>query len=454
MANSDNKSSQFASVFGFLMTAIGFAVGLGAIWRFPYMIGANGGGAFLVVMILMSLVIAIPLDLCELTLGRAIKKTPIVGMQALAGKKTKWAVIGWVGAAAAILLMSYYGMITGTVLHYVFLTASDSFQGLKSADMARIYNALMENTWLVLVYNAVLLGACATIISKGVSGGLEKFSKVALPLLFVCMVVLAVKSLTLPAAGKAVKWFLTPDVSKITPALLLDCLSQTLFLGGIGLASLFCFGSYLSKDVDLVRSSAVIVLSNMVIAVLAGLIIFPAVFSFGLDPSSGSSLVFQTMPLLFDNMSGGRFFGTLFFLCLLVAAFSTCLGLIEGATATFSDALGISRPKMAWIVCAITFVLGLIPVLCYTPVLASVKIFGKDPYTMLDFVTTYLLIPIGGFMTTVYCCWFWGYKKFTDNANEGAKAVTLGDGMKWLFLYICPVIIVIVLVMGIKANFF
>ena len=436
------------------MTAIGFAVGLGAIWRFPYMIGANGGGAFLAVMIIMSIFIAIPLDLCELTLGRYIKKTPIAGMQAFAGKKTKWAIIGWLGAIASILLMSYYGMITGTVAHYIYLTATDSFAGAQASDMGRIYDGLMANTYLVLFYNVILLGACALIISKGVSGGLEKFSKIALPTLFVCLIVLAAKSLTLPAAGEAVKWFLTPDISKITPSLLLDCLSQTLFLGGIGLASLFCFGSYLSKDVDLVQSSAVIVLSNMVIALLAGFIIFPAVFSFGLDPSSGSSLVFQTMPMLFANMSGGRIFGTLFFICLFIAAFSTCLGLIEGATATFSDAFNISREKMSWVICGIIFILGFIPVLCYTPILASVKILGKDPYTLLDFVTTYLLIPIGGFMITVYCCWIWGYKNFTDHANEGAKRVKLGAGVKWLFLIFCPLAIFVVLALGIKANFF
>ena len=241
------EKKQWGSMYGFLMSAIGYAVGLGAIWRFPYLIGSNGGGIFLLVMFIMSLFIAVPLIICELTLGRSTQKTGIIGMEELAGQKSPWVAIGWFGAIAATLLMSYYVMIAGNVAHYFILSVTGSFQGTTGADMATMFNDLMANTPLILFYNAALLALTAFIISKGVKGGIEAFAKVALPTLFLFLVILAIKSLTLSGAGEAVKWFLTPDVSKLTPSVLLSALSQTFFLAGVGLSSAFVFGSYLKK---------------------------------------------------------------------------------------------------------------------------------------------------------------------------------------------------------------
>ena len=453
--NTQPSKSQFASVFGFLMTAIGYAVGLGAIWRFPYMIGNNGGGAFLLLMIIMSAVIAIPLAMCEMTMGRTSAVTPIVAMRNFCGIKSSfWTIIGWLGALASTLLMSYYVMITGNVAHYFILTLKGAFAGKTAADMSVIYNNIVSCTPMILAYNVALLCSVAFIIARGVSGGLEKFSKIALPTLFVCMVICAVHSLKLPAAGQAVKWFLTPDFSKITPPLLLDCLSQTIFLAGIGFASLFCFGSYLPKSVDLPKSALIIVESNVVIALLAGFIIFPAVFSFGLSPSSGSSLVFQTMPMLFANMSGGMFFGPLFFLCLFIAAFSTCLGLTEGVTACISDYLNMSRKTVAWAVCGTITLLSLLPTLCYTPVLGNVRLFGKDLFTLLDFLASYVLILVGGFLIVLFCIFKWGYDEFMKNVNEGARLFTIKKWMHPLFSVVCPLIIAVVFIIGVKAMFF
>jgi NSS family neurotransmitter:Na+ symporter len=447
----DNK--HWGSMFGFLMTAIGYAVGLGAIWRFPYLIGANGGGIFLLVMIVMSLVVAVPLIIGELTLGRSTQKTAIAGMRELEGK-SKWTLIGWMGAIAATLLMSYYVMIAGNVLHYFILSVAGGFEGASGADMEPLFNGLMANTPLVLFYDAALLVAASIIISRGIKGGIEAFAKVALPVLFAFLVVLGIKSLTLSGAGEAVKWFLTPDISKFTPSVLLDALSQTFFLAGVGLAAAFAFGSYLPKESNLTKSGVIIVMSNMIVAVLAGLVIFPAVFTYGVEPSAGSSLVFQTMPIMFEHMAGGRLFGSMFFFLLFIAAFTSVLGLVEGILATFSDAFNIERKKMTWIMTGIIFGIGFIPVLVYTPVLGSVTFLGKDLYTLLDFVAMSILVPLGGLVISLYVAWKFAFKRLKDDANEGSTTIKVSDIWKPLLAYICPAIIAIVLIMGIKANFF
>ncbi|MBR0598086.1 sodium-dependent transporter [Sinanaerobacter chloroacetimidivorans] len=448
------QPKQWGSMYGFLMSAIGYAVGLGAIWRFPYLIGSNGGGIFLVVMLVMSLLIAVPLIICELTLGRSSGRTGIVGMEALAGKKSPWVAIGWFGAIAATLLMSYYVMIAGNVAHYFFLSVMGSFKGTTGADMAPMFNGLMANTPLILFYNAALLALAAFIISKGVKGGIEAFAKVALPILFLFLVILAIKSLTLSGAGEAMRWFLTPDISKLTPAVLLSALSQTFFLAGVGLSSAFVFGSYLKEDANVARSGVIIVMSNMVVALLAGTAIFPAVFTYGVEPSSGSSLVFQTMPMMFENMAGGRIFGSLFFLLLFIAAFTSVLGLVEGIVATFADKFEMDRKKMTWIMVSIMFVIGLIPVLVYSPVLGNVTLFGKDLYTDLDFLAMSILVPVGGLMISLYAAWKFGFERLMKDVNSSANSFKVTTIWKPLLAIICPIIITIVIIVGIQSVYF
>lgn len=238
--------------------------------------------------------------------------------------------------------MSDYASLTGTVLHYLLLSITKGFDSMSGAEAPAVYNEFLQNVPLVFLFTAILLIAGAIIISRGIQGGLEKFNKIALPLLLVCVVICAIKSLTLPKAGEALSWLFVPDFSKVTGSVLLDCLSQTFFLAGLGIASVYVFGSYLSDEE---QTSLVMTVSNLVIAILAGIAIFPAVFSYGVDPEAGSSLVFQTMPVLFGKMGGGRIFGICFFLCLFCAAYSTCLGLIEGVAASLGDRFGVEKKK-------------------------------------------------------------------------------------------------------------
>ncbi|MDF3001177.1 MAG: sodium-dependent transporter, partial [Bacillota bacterium] len=396
----------------------------------------------------------VPLIICELTLGRSTQKTGIVAMEELAGKKSPWVAIGWLGVIAATLLMSYYVMITGNVVHYFVLSVMGSFDGTTGADMAAMFNNLMANTPLVLFYNALLLVLTAFIISKGIKNGIEAFAKVALPVLFLFLVILAIKSLTLPGAGAAMKWFLTPDITKLTPGVMLSALSQTFFLAGVGLSSAFVFGSYLKKDANVARSGVVIVMSNMVVALLAGTAIFPAVFTYGVEPSSGSSLVFQTMPMMFENMAGGRLFGSLFFLLLFIAAFTSVLGLVEGIVATLTDKFEVSRKKLCWIMVTIMFVIGLIPALVYSPILGSVTLFGKDLYTNLDFLAMSIMVPVGGLMISLYASWKFGFERLKNDVNGSAGSFKIANFWKPLLLIICPVVIAIVIIWGIQSVYF
>ncbi len=447
----DVKKESWGSTFGFIMTSIGYAVGLGAIWKFPYMIGMNGGGIFLLLCIILAILVAVPLAWGELTLGRYTQCSALVGMRRLEGKGNFWQAIGWLGFATAFTLTAYYITIVGDVLFYIFTFISGGLEGLSVDEMASFYTQLNQDIATKLFWTALTLVLMTLIISRGVQGGLEAANKILIPCLFIFLFILGIRGLTLPGGIDGLVWMFQPDFSKLTPSVLYAALNQVFFLAGVGFATMFSFGAYLDpKQSDIPFNGSIIILSNMLVAILAGIAIFPALFSYGMEITSGSGLTFQTLPYVFNEMPMGRLWGGLFFILLFCAGFSTILGLTEGMVSTLSDAFRLDRKKMTFIIVIFLFVCS-IPSILSTNVWAHIRPLNMDLFTFMDFLAVGLFCPLGCILIALYVAYRFPFSKLVAESSIGAKYFTIPSWMKLWYLAAIPLITLFVLVVGILS---
>ena len=447
------EKQSWGSAFGFIMTSIGYAVGLGAIWKFPYMIGMNGGGMFLLVCVIMIIIICLPMAWAELTLGRYTQKTAIVGMRDLAGEGTPWQLLGWFGFIAGYVMVTYYITIVADVLFYIFKFASGGLAAFSVDEMAAYYNNDVNgNPTVKIGMTALMYLITAAVLWFGVQKGLEAANKILIPMLFIFLLILGIRGLMLPGGMEGVSWMFTPDFSLFSPELLIAALNQCFFLAGVGLASLFSFGSYLDqKDSDIPFNGTVIIMSNMVVAILAGLAIFPALFSYDMDVAQGSGLVFMTLPYIFTDMSMGTLWGTLFFLLLFAAGWSTIMGLLEGSISVFSDVIKWKRRKTLILLTIIGFFISIPSALAYTPVLADFKIMGMDFLTFMDFLAICIFCPLSGILICLYATWKWPFSEFVAQSSIGAKYFKVPSFIKYWMGIVLPIITLLVIVLGIKS---
>lgn len=452
MSDQAVKKEGWSGAFGFIITSIGYAVGVGAIWKFPYMIGMNGGGVFLLICFILMLVIAIPLCWAELTLGRYTKMSAILGMRSLTAKGSPWVLVGWLGLATCSIMISYYITIVSDVMFYIFRFASRGLKGMSIAEISAYYTNLQVNMPYKFITVIMLYVLTVIVIMEGVQKGLERVNKVLIPGLFLFLVVLAIRGLMLPGGIEGIKWMFTPDFSKLTGSVIMAGLNQCFFLAGVAMASLFSFGSYLDREnSDIPFSGIVIIMSNLVVAILAGMAIFTSLFSYGMDITSGSGLVFQTLPYVFYDMSGGVLWGTLFFLLLFAAGWSSVLGLYEGASSVIADTFSLSRKKSLLILTVILFILSL-PTILSTTVWASIRPLGMDLFTFMDFLAMLVTLPIGAVIMSLFVgTKFWD--RFMEHSAVGAKFFRLPRILKAWYLVILPVVTIIVMVVGIRGYF-
>lgn len=315
-----DKRESWGSRFGFIMAAAGFSIGLGNIWRFPYLTGVNGGGAFVLVYLLIVLLIGIPLFTMEMSLGRKTQLNPVEGMRHLTRRGSIWVLFGWLGVISAFLILTYYIQIMGWILAYLFKMISGSLRGLTADQYVLAFANFTSNTVAVSGFTL----ACAIIIglisARGLENGIEKACKIMMPTLFIMLIILAIRSLTLPGAMKGLRWYLSVDFSKINGSVLLAALGQSFFSIGIASGGAFIYGSYLKKDSDIPTDATIIVAFDTLAAIIAGLVMFPAIFALGLRPDVGASLLFVTMSNLFNRLPAGSLFGGMFFLLIFFAA--------------------------------------------------------------------------------------------------------------------------------------
>ena len=428
--NSDRE--RLGSRLGFIMLSAGCAIGCGNVWKFPWMAGQFGGGGFVLVYILCLLLLGLPAMTMEFAIGRASQASPVGMYQKLERPGQKWHVHGYFALLGNLALMAFYTVVTGWMMYYFvqFLTG-------RTADLGFV--AMITNPGINVAYLAVAVVLGFLVLSFNLQGGLERVTKYLMTALFILMLILAFHSATLKGASEGLAFYLVPDFSKITGEVVVGAMNQAFFSLSIGIGSMAIFGSYIGKERSLLGESVNVILLDTFVAIMAGFIIFPACFTYGIEVNAGPSLLFDTMATVFNNISGGRIWGSLFFLFMVFAAFSTELAVFENILACVRELTGWSRPK-GCVICGIgIFLLALTTALGYSVLHFQPFKEGTAWLDFWDFIVSTNLLPIGAFIFSLFCCYKigWGWDKFIEEANSG-KGLKVRNWMKPIFKYFVP----------------
>lgn len=394
------KRATFGSKIGVILATVGCAVGLGNIWRFPYMLGENGGAAFLLVYISCILFLGIPVMITEFFIGRYSRKNAAGAFKVMA-PGTKWSVIGYNGVTAAFLILGYYAVVSGWTLEYIVQAFSGSLEGKNATDFADEFTAFSTGVFRPILWTVVFIALTHIIIISGVKEGIERASKVMMPVLFLILIALCVRSITLPGASEGLTFLFNPDFSKIDSSVVLSAMGQAFFSLSIGMGCLITYASYFGKQTNLQTTALQVTILDTLVAVLAGVMIFPAVFSFGIEPTTGPELVFITLPNVFEQLPFGNIWSFVFFVLLALAALTSTISLHEVSTAYVHEEYHISRKKAAVIVSIGVTILGILSSLSMG-LLKSYTLFGLNFFNLLDFVTAKIMLPLGGMMICIF----------------------------------------------------
>ena len=447
------KRENFGSRLGFLLVSVGCAVGIGNVWKFPYVTGANGGGVFVLFYLLFLFIMGVPVLTMELAVGRASGKSAVLAYKALEKPGSRWHIHGWFCVAGCVLLMMYYTTVSGWMLGYFVKFATGAFTGLSGEAVDGVFSAMLASPGEMSLWMILTVAAGFLVCSFGLQGGLEKVTKwMMLGLLFL-IAVLAVHSLTLPGAGEGVRFYLLPDLAKASAAglgsVITAAMNQAFFTLSLGIAAMEVFGSYMKRDHTLTSEAVRICALDTFVALMAGLIIFPACFSFGVQPDSGPSLIFMTLPKVFLHMAGGRLWGTLFFLFMTFASFSTVIAVFENLQANSMDNFGWSRKKAA-LINGVFILLASFPCVLGFNLWSGVQVPGiGDIQTFEDFLVSNLLLPLGSLVYLLFCVtkWGWGFEGYLAEANTG-KGLRMPRQLKIYFRFFLPVLILVILIQG------
>ena len=447
------ERESFRSRLGFLLVSAGCAIGIGNVWRFPYIAGKNGGGYFVLFYLICLLVMGVPVLTMELAVGRASRKSAILSYKKLEKPGQKWHIHGWFCLAGCYLLMMYYTTVTGWMVSYFgrFLTGAFT-EGMTAEAVSGVFGTLLSSPGEMAIWTGIVVLLGFVVCSFGLRNGLERISKIMMMALLALIALLAVHSLTLPGAKEGMKFYLLPSVDSIRENglgnLIVDAMNQAFFTLSLGIAAMEIFGSYMSEQHALAGEAVRICALDTLVALMAGTIIFPACFSFGVKPNQGASLIFETLPNVFVNMKGGRLWGTLFFLFMIFASFSTVLAVLENIISVCMDTFGWSRKKAALINGLLLAVLSLPCVLGFN-VWSHVQLGGRGVLDMEDFAVSNLLLPIGSLVYLLFCVtkWGWGFDKYLAEANRGS-GLKLSPKLKPYFQWVLPVLILLILVQG------
>ena len=440
-----SEKSQWGSKIGFILASAGSAIGLGAVWKFPYMTAANGGGGFLLIFLIFTLLIGLPLLLAEFVLGRGAGVSAIRTFGKL-GKNKKYNVIGYIGGFALFILLSFYSVIGGWILVYLGISIADALGVHSTADHAALFVSIISNTWIALGAQALFILLNIYIASRGVQKGIEKASKIMMPLLFIIFRVIIARSLTLPNAMSGVTYFLKPDFSKITSSGILFALGQSFFALSIGVTAMLTYASYLDRRTNLVQSGISVVLMNIAVSVMAGLAIFPAMSSFGMESEGGPSLLFIVLPQLFNNMAFGKIFYILFLILFLFATITSSVVMLEINVGNITNQRNTNRTKFSIIIGILTFIVGIPSALSYGS-LSNTLIFGKTIFDLMDFLVSNILMPLGCLALSIFTGYILDKKVALEQLHiDKNKKSSLVLFKVWLFLlrYVLPIIILIV----------
>ncbi len=435
---------QWGSKLGFIMAAAGSAVGLGNLWKFPYVAGQNGGGAFVLVYFIMLFLVGFTLMLAELALGRKTKLNAIGAYRAIS---KKWAFAGGLGVLTGFMILSYYSVIGGWVISYLVKAVSGALNVTDPGILSEVFGQVVGTPGPAIAFHAMFTLATLLIVIGGVGGGIEKASKIMMPALFVIIILLAIRGMTLPGAMEGVRYLLVPDFSKINFNVMLSALGQVFFSLSLGMGCMITYGSYLSKDENIPQSATIIPLLDTGVALLAGLATLPAVFAFGFTPDKGAGLMFVTLPAVFASMPLGAVFSTLFFILVLFAALSSSISLLEVCVSYVVDEFKMSRKMVTILMGLAVFLVGIPSALSFGP-WSDVYIIGnKTFFDVFDFATSNIMLPLGGLLLCIFVGWVWGTKGAIEEVtNEGTVSFDLAGFWSILVKFVGPIAIAAVFI--------
>lgn len=448
------KRESFKSRLGFILVSAGCAIGIGNVWRFPYVAGQNGGGIFVLFYLIFLVAMGLPVLTMELAVGRASRKSAVLGYKELEKPKSRWHIHGWVAMFGCYMLMMYYTTVSGWMVAYFFKFLKGDFRsGMTADDTAAAFSGLLADPGQMTFWMVVTVVLGFLVCSRGLQNGLEKISKFMMSALLILIVVLAVHSFTLPGAGKGIEFYLIPNLDTVSDVgiknVITAAMNQAFFTLSLGVAAMEIFGSYMGKEHTLAGEGAKICALDTFVAIMSGLIIFPACFSYGVEVGAGPSLIFITLPNVFVNMTGGRVWGCLFFIFMTFASFSTVIAVFENVMSFVIDMFGWSRNKAALVNCVIILIASLPCVFGYNIWSDLNLIGGRDVLDSEDFIVSNLLLPIGSLVYLLFCVtkWGWGFEKYLDEANTG-KGLKISKKLKPYFQFILPLLILFILIQG------
>ncbi|ORU91421.1 MAG: transporter [Cycloclasticus sp. symbiont of Poecilosclerida sp. N] len=445
-----SQHGEWSSRLAFVLAASGSAVGLGNIWKFPYITGENGGGAFVLVYLVCILVIGIPIMMAEIMLGRRGRQSPVNTMRDLAkeaGGSRFWSLLGWLGVVAGFLILSYYSVIAGWAMAYVVRVGSGVFDGVTADGVSSIFGQFVADPEKLLAWHSLFMILTMLVVARGVKG-LERTVKFLMPALLMILILLVVYAMDQGSFQQAVSFLFEADFSKITSDGILTAMGHAFFTLSLGMGAIMVYGAYLPSNISIGSTTVIIALADTAVALLAGLAIFPIVFANGLEPGSGPGLIFQTLPIAFGHMAFGSIFGTLFFVLLFFAAWTSSISLIEPAVAWLVENKNMSRMRACIWSGLVTWFVGIGTVLSFN-IAADLTLFGKTFFDILDYLTANIMLPLCGICIAIFAGWVMSKEATSDELN--LKSPLLHTS--WLFLvkFVCPLAVVIVFLKAISV---
>ena len=448
------QRDSFQSRIGFLLVSAGCAIGIGNVWRFPYVVGESGGGLFVLLYLLFLVIMGLPVLTMELAVGRASRQSAVLGYKALERKGSKWHLHGYVAILGCYMLMMYYTTVAGWMVSFFFKFVTGTFtSGMDTETCSSQFYTMLGNPGEMGLWMTVVVVAGFIVCSRSLQNGLERISKIMMSSLLILIIILAVHSLTLDGAAEGIRFYLIPNLSGVknigVGKVIASAMNQSFFTLSLGVAAMEIFGSYMNKDHTLAGEGLRICVLDTFVAITSGLIIFPACFSFGVEVDAGPSLIFVTLPNVFVNMPAGRIWGSLFFLFMTFASFSTVIAVFENIMSSCMDTLKWSRTKAAIVNCVIILIISVPCVLGYN-IWSNVHLIGgRDILDSEDFIVSNLLLPLGSLVYLLFCVtkWGWGFDHYREEANTG-KGLKIAKWMKWYFLIVLPILIVFILIRG------
>ncbi len=438
----------WGSKFGFILAAAGSAIGLGNIWKFPYIAGQNGGAAFIIIYLICISLIGLPVLIAEILMGRTTQRNPVGAFRRLSGQPL-WVAIGGIGVLAGFVILSFYSVVAGWSVGYMVESLRGVFSAFSDPALASVhFTNLTGNIAWIVGFHAFFSILCMVVVYAGVKWGIERGSKIMMPLLFILLIMLVIRGLTLPGSGKGMAFLLNPDWSKISANSVLVALGHAFFTLSLGMGAMMTYGSYMTEKDNIPVSALQIVILDTLIALLAGVAIFTTVFATGQNPAAGPGLIFHTLPVVFAKIPGGMIWAFMFFTLLTLAALTSAISLLEVVVAYFVDELNWKRHRAVFILGFVTFLFGVPSALSFN-VMKDVTFFGKNFFDTADYLASNILLPFGGFFISLFVAWIWGFDKALGEMKKGAvelfdRTPPLVAGWRLFLKYLAPVMIFIV----------